>query len=71
MSDLLLFILDQEKEKLKNEIADKPLSIIFDGTSRLGELLAIVHIIVFEVNTSSLLEVRQQPEGEVFRSVFY
>jgi len=36
------FILDQEKEKLKNEIANKPLSIIFDGTNRLGELLAVV-----------------------------
>ena len=42
MSDLVPFILDQEKEKIKNEIADKPLSIIFDGTSRLGELLGVV-----------------------------
>jgi len=37
MSDPVSFILDQQKEKLKNEIADKPMSIIFDGVSRLGE----------------------------------
>ena len=37
MSDLVPFILDQEKEKLKHEMAGKPLSIVFDGTSRLGE----------------------------------
>jgi len=36
MSDLVPFILVQEKEKLKKEIADKPLSIIFDGKNRLG-----------------------------------
>ena len=27
---------------MKNEIADKPLSVIFDGTSRLGEVFAAV-----------------------------
>jgi len=42
MSDLVPFILAQEKDKLKTEIADKPLSIIFDGTSRLGEVFALV-----------------------------
>lgn len=42
MADLVPFILVQEKEKLKNEIADKPLSVIFDGTSRLGEVFAVV-----------------------------
>ena len=42
MSDLVPFILDQEKENLKKEIAGKPLSIIFNGTSRLGEVFAVV-----------------------------
>ena len=42
MSDLVPFILDQEKERLKNEIAGKPLSVVFDGTSRLGEVFAVV-----------------------------
>ena len=42
MTDLVPFILNQEKEKLKKAIADKPLSVIFDGTSRLGEVFAVV-----------------------------
>ena len=42
MSDIVPFILAHEKEKLKNEVSGKPLSIIFDGTSRLGEVSAIV-----------------------------
>ena len=42
MSDLVPFILSQEKENLKRDLAGKCLSIIFDGTTRLGEALAIV-----------------------------
>ena len=44
MSDLVPFILDQEKEKLKNEIAGKPLSNIFVGTSRFLQL-CLLHLI--------------------------
>ena len=39
MSDLIPFILS---EQIKKEISGKPVSIIFDGTSRLGEALVIV-----------------------------
>ena len=42
MLDLIPFILEQEKSKIKDEIKGKFVSIIFDGTSRLGEVLAVV-----------------------------
>ena len=42
MYDLIPFILEQEKDKIQSEIKDKHLSIVFDGTSRLGEVLAII-----------------------------
>ena len=42
MSDIILFILAQEQAQIKEKISGKPLSIIFDGTSRLGEALAVV-----------------------------
>ena len=42
MLDLIPFILEQEKSKIKDEIKGKFISIIFDGTSRLGGVLAVV-----------------------------
>lgn len=43
MNDLIPAVLDKEKEKLKAELGVvKEASIIFDGTARLGEALAIV-----------------------------
>ena len=43
MLDLIPFILDSEKSKIKTDIKDKLyVSLIFDGTSRLGEVLAVV-----------------------------
>ncbi len=42
MLDLIPFILDKEKSKIKTEIKDKYISLVFDGTSRLGEVLAVV-----------------------------
>ena len=42
MSDLVPFILSQEKEMLKNDLAEKCLSITFDGTTRLGEVFVIM-----------------------------
>jgi len=38
MTDMVPLILSQEKEKTKNEIAGKCLSVIFDGAIRLGEI---------------------------------
>ena len=40
--DLEPFILKQEKDLLRSEVKGKKLSMVFDGTSRLGEVLAIV-----------------------------
>jgi len=41
--DLIPAVLEKEKEKLKAELHNvKEASIIFDGTARLGEALAIV-----------------------------
>ena len=42
MSDMVPFILSQEKEEIKREITGKYLSVTFDGTSRLGEMFVIV-----------------------------
>lgn len=42
LSDLIPFIFKQEQSLIKEEIVGKPVSIIFDGTTRLGEALAIV-----------------------------
>ena len=44
MSDLIPFFFEQEKMKIKKEIAERPLAIIFDGTSRLGELCALLFV---------------------------
>ena len=42
MSDLIPFILKEEQERIKAEISGRPVSVIFDGTTRLGEALAVV-----------------------------
>ena len=42
MSDLVPFVLKQEEGRIRNEISGKALSVIFDGTSRLGEALASI-----------------------------
>ena len=42
MFDLVPFILQEERSRLRAELEGKYLSIIFDGTSRLGEVLAVV-----------------------------
>ena len=42
MSDLVPFILSQERADVKREVSGGPLSVIFDGTTRLGEALVIV-----------------------------
>ena len=42
MSDLVSYVLSQEVIQIKEEIAGHPLSVIFDGITRLGEAIAIV-----------------------------
>ena len=42
MLDLVPFILEEERSRIKEEISGKHLSLVFDGTSRLGEVLAVV-----------------------------
>ena len=42
MSDLIPFLCSQEQADIKTEIGERHLSVIFDGTTRLGEALAIV-----------------------------
>ena len=42
MSDLIPFIMQQEQDKIKEEIQDKHVGVTFDGTTRLGEALSIV-----------------------------
>ena len=46
MSDVIPFILSEEKRRIKDEITGKDVSVIFDGTSQLGEALAIVVLLV-------------------------
>ena len=38
MSNLIPFVLENELAQLKSELSNKAVSIIFDGTSRLGEV---------------------------------
>ena len=42
LSELIPFILHQEKSQIKEEIAGKQHSVIFDGTTHFEEVLAIV-----------------------------
>ena len=42
MSDLIPFVLEEERRQIKEEIAELPVVVIFDGTSRLGEALAFI-----------------------------
>lgn len=42
LSDIIPFILSEEKHRVKGEIADKDVSVIFDGMSRLGEAVVLV-----------------------------
>ena len=42
MFDYIPFILTEEEARLKNEIAEKDVSVAFDDTTRLGEALAVV-----------------------------
>ena len=42
MSDLIPFILSEEKCRLREKIVGKDVAVIFDGTSRLGEALVVV-----------------------------
>ena len=42
MSDLVPFIHTQEQAVIKAEISGKPVSVVFDGNSRLGEAMAVV-----------------------------
>ena len=41
MSDLIPFILSEEKCKLREEVNGKDVAVIFDGTSRLGKSLLV------------------------------
>jgi hypothetical protein len=42
LSDLIPFIHQEEIHRIQQEIAGRKVSVIFDGTSRLGEALAII-----------------------------
>ena len=42
MHDYVPFILKEEESRIRSEIDGQQLSVIFDGTSRLGEALAVV-----------------------------
>ena len=42
MSDLIPFIRTEEQKKIKAELQGKKVSVIFDGTTRLGEALVVV-----------------------------
>ena len=42
MLDMVPFILSQERDQVKKEVEGECLSVIFDGTSRLGEVLVVV-----------------------------
>ena len=45
MSDHILFIRSHALSLIKDEIAERNIGIIFDGTTRLGEALTIVRFV--------------------------
>ena len=42
MVDFIPFILKEEQETIREEMKDKLVSVIYDGTTRLGEVSAII-----------------------------
>ena len=42
MSDLIPVLHSQEQDDIKSEVSNRSISVIFDGTTRLGEASAIV-----------------------------
>ena len=42
MHDIIPFFLKIEKAKIRSEIQDKNVSIVYDGTSKFGEVLAVI-----------------------------
>ena len=45
MFDLVPFVFKEEEARIKAEISVKHLSVIFDGTSRLGQALVIIVVL--------------------------
>lgn len=55
ISDLVPFVVVQEQADMKAEIKGRPVSVVFDGTTRLGEVMAIaIHFI--DKNSSALFD---------------
>ena len=46
MSDLVPLIVAQEQTEIKKELSGRPVSVVFDSTTRLGEAMAVVLIFV-------------------------
>ena len=42
MSDLVPLIVSQEQGDIKSEVSGRPLLVVFDGMTRLGEAMAII-----------------------------
>lgn len=42
MSDIIPFVSSQEHTRIKEEISGQYVSVIFDGTTQLGEAMAVV-----------------------------
>jgi len=42
MSDLIPLLLSQEQADITGELSGRPISVVFDGTTRLGEAMAVV-----------------------------
>ena len=42
MSDLIPLLVSQEQADIKGELSGRPISVVFDGTTRLGEAMAVV-----------------------------
>ena len=42
MSDLIPLLVSQEQADIKGELSGRPISVAFDGTTRLGEAMAVV-----------------------------
>ena len=78
MSDLVPFVHSQVQQNIKAELSEKYVSVIFDGTTRLGEAFAVVvrfvsdkqlkqRLIKFQMLTKSMTG---EEIGRVFHQVF-
>ena len=68
MTNLIPFVLENEKNQRKLELGTKDVSIIFDGTTCLGEVLVVV-VRIQESLAIDILTLDASPSALTYRSI--